>query len=155
MTVRLSTALRNKLAGTTGFGTTFAKGVIHIYSGPQPLSADNAVSGTLLGIVSVDGLPFAFGNVTNGLNFAAPSNGTVSKAVENWKFDGIANGTAGWFRLMTNVVDDLADDSVTKVHPRLDGSIGVANADLNLSNLAVTTGAPNTIDVFSFTIPAA
>ena len=34
MTVRLSTALRNKLAGPTGFGTTFDKGVIYIYSGP-------------------------------------------------------------------------------------------------------------------------
>lgn len=155
MTVRLSTALRNNLAGTTGFGATFSKGVIYIYSGPQPLSADHAVSGTLLGKVTVDGLPFSFGAATNGLNFAAPAGGTVSKAVENWRFTGLANGTAGWFRLMANATDDLADDSATPDNPRLDGSIGIANADLNLSNLAVTTGAPNTIDVFSFTIPAA
>ena len=41
MTVRLSTGARNALAGETGFGKTFETGVIYIYSGPQPLSADN------------------------------------------------------------------------------------------------------------------
>lgn len=156
MTVRLSTALRNKLAGPTGFGTTFAKGVIYIYSGPQPISADQAISGTLLGMVTVDGGVFAFGSPANGLSFDAPVDGTVSKAVaELWKFTGLAGGTAGWFRLMTNAVDDLASDTAAKVHPRLDGSIGVSGADLNLSNIAVSVGAPNTIDIFSFTFPAA
>ncbi len=152
MTVRLSTGLRNKLAGTTGFGSTFDNGVIYIYSGPQPLSADNAVSGTLLGIVTVDGGAFSFGTATNGLGFDAPVAGVVSKAAaEDWKFDGIADGTAGWFRLMGNATDSLGSSTTL---PRLDGSIGVSGADLNLSNISIVTGAPNTIDVFQFTIPA-
>ena len=152
MTVRLSTGLRNKLAGTTGFGSSFADGVIYIYSGPQPLSADNAVSGTLLGIVSQDGLPFTFGSTTNGLNFDAPVAGVVQKAVADvWKFDGIAAGTAGWFRLMANAVDNLGS-STTLV--RMDGSVGTSGADLNLSQISVAIGAPNTIDVFQFTVPA-
>lgn len=154
MTVRLSTALRNKLAGPTGFGTTFNNGVIYVYSGPQPLTADAAVQGTLLGIVSVASGAFAFGSPANGLQFDAPVAGTVSKAAaQAWSFAGIAAGTAGWFRLMGNAVDDLAVDNGF-VHPRLDGSIGVTGADLNLSNLSVTPAAPNTIDVFAFTIPA-
>jgi len=149
--IKLSTGLRNNLAGATGFASTFDNGVIHIYSGAQPLNADSAVSGTLLGIVTVDGGAFSFGTPTNGLSFAAPANGTVSKAVENWRFNGIAAGTAGWFRLMGNTADALGA-SATSV--RLDGSVGVSGADLNLSNTTIAIGAPNTVDVFSFTFPA-
>ena len=155
MTVRLSTKLRNQMAGTTGFGAAFAKGVIYIYSGPQPLTADSAISGTLLGIVTVNSGAFTFGSPTNGLSFDAPVIGTVSKAAaEIWSFVGLVANTAGWFRLMGNASDNLGNDS-TFLLPRLDGSIGVTGADLNLSNIAVTAGAPNTVDVFAFTIPAA
>ena len=152
MTVRLSTGLRNAMAGLTGFGTTFSKGVIHIYSGPQPLSADNPVSGSLLGIVSLNAAAFAFGSATNGLSFDAPVGGVVSKAAaEAWKFNGVTDGTAGWFRLMGNTNDALGTSTVL---PRMDGSIGTSGADLNLSNIAVVLSSPNTIDVFQFTIPA-
>jgi hypothetical protein len=150
--MKLSTGLRNKLAGTTGFGTTFNDGVIYIYSGPPPLTADAAPTGTLLGIVTVDGGAFVFGAPGNGLGFDAPVNGVVSKAAaENWKFTGIADGVAGWFRLMGNALDNLG---ISTTLPRLDGTIAVSGADMNLSNINIVTGAPNTIDVFQFTVPA-
>ena len=150
--VRLSTALRNALAGTTGFGTTFVNGVISIYSGPQPLTADSAASGTLLGTVTLNGGAFAAGTAANGLVFDPPAAGTVPKAAGSvWKFTGLAVGTAGWFRLQGNAADSgLASTTL----PRLDGSIGVSGADLNLSNISVVVGAPSTVDVFQFTIPA-
>lgn len=151
MTVRLSTGLRNLLAGSTGFGAAFNDGVIYVYSGPQPLSADNAVSGTLLGIVTKNAAAFAFGSPTNGLEFAAPVAGVVAKTTDAWQFAGLAAGTAGWFRLMGNANDALGSSTTS---PRMDGSIGVSGADLNLSNIAIAIGAPNTIDVFQFTIPA-
>ncbi len=152
MTVRLSTGLRNMMAGSVGFTGAFDNGVIYIYSGSQPLSADNAVSGTLLGIVSVDALPFSFGSPTNALGWDAPVSGVVAKAAaEDWRFEGITNGTAGWFRLMGNTSDSLGSSTTLA---RMDGSIGTANADMNLSNITITTAAPNTIDVFQFTIPA-
>ena len=152
MTIKLSTGLRTAMAGTTGFGATFEKGVIHIYSGPQPVTADAAASGTLLGIVTGGAGAFAFGSPTNGLEFAAPLAGGVAKSEsQEWKFKGIANGTAGWFRLMGNASDALGNSSVS---PRLDGSVGTSGADLSLSNIAVTVGTPATIDVFLFTIPA-
>ena len=151
MTIKLSTGLRTALAGDIGFGATFADGVIHIYSGPQPVSADSPVTGTLLGIVTTDGLPFAFGAATNGLVFDTAANGAIPKSADLWQFTGIANGTAGWFRLMGNVSDALGSSTDS---PRLDGSIGTSNADLNLSNIAVVVGVPATIDVFTFTIPS-
>lgn len=86
----------------------------------------------------------------NGLTFAAAASGAVSKSGV-WGFSGVTSGTAGWFR----VIGSAADSSLlSTVLPRLDGSIATSGADLNLSNIAVSTGAPNTIDSFIFTLPA-
>jgi hypothetical protein len=151
MTVRLSTALRTNLAGTTGFAATFANGVIDIYSGTQPATADSAATGTLLGTVTLNSGAFVPGVSTNGLTFAAASSGSVSKSGV-WSFNGIAEGTAGWFRLRGNAADAGA---ISTVLPRLDGSVAVSGADLNLSSITIATGAPTTIDSFVWTQPAA
>lgn len=150
MTVRLSTGLRNNLAGTTGFAATFANGIIEVRTGAQPSSADVAPPGTLLGIVTLNSGAFAPGQPGNGLTFAAPANGAVSKSGV-WSFVGLANGTAGWFRLKANALDN---DSLSTTLPRVDGSIAVSGADLNLSNIAIAVGAPSTIDSFVWTQPA-
>ena len=139
------------MAGLVGFSGLFEKGVIYVYSGPQPLSADAAVSGTLLGIITKDALAFTFGSPGNGLAFAVAAAGVASKSTDAWKFNGLAVGTAGWFRLMGNAVDNLGASTTL---PRMDGTIGTSGADMNLTNTSVTIGAPNTIDVFQFTIPA-
>lgn len=151
MTIKLSTGARNAMAGPTGFGATFANGVIYIYSGPQPLTADAAPSGTLLGIATKDGAAFTPGSPDNGLTFAAPTGGTISKSADNWKFTGIAVGTAGWFRLVGNAADPLAA-STTAV--RMDGAVTTTGPELKLSILAVEVGSPHTVDVFRFTVPA-
>ena len=150
MTVRLSTGLRTSLAGTTGFGATFANGVVDIYSGSQPVSADAAVTGTLLGTVTLSSGAFTSGVATNGLTFAAAAAGAVAKSGV-WSFNGVAAGTAGWFRLRGNAADNNA---LSTTLPRLDGSVATSGADLNLSNITIAVGAPNTIDTFSWTQPA-
>ncbi len=150
MTVRLSTQLRTNLAGTTGFATTFANGIIEIYSGSQPATADAAVTGTLLGTVTLASGAFTAGVATNGLTFAAASAGAVAKSGV-WSFNGAVAGTAGWFRLKGNAADTGA---LSTTASRLDGSIATSGADLNLSNIVIAVAAPNTIDSFSFTIPA-
>lgn len=148
MTVRLSTGLRNKMldggvAGGIKAGLTL--GFINIYSGPQPLTADTGATGTLLGTASVDA-----GGV--GLTFDAAAAGVIAKAAaETWKFLGLAAGTAGWFRFYEPTDTPTA---VSAVKARLDGSIAVSGADMNLSNISIAVGAPNTIDVFQFTMPA-
>lgn len=153
MTIQLSTGLRQNLLNTTGWKTTFTNGVIYIYSGAQPVNADAAVSGTLLGIVTVNGGAFAFGSPTNGLNFDAPVAGVASKAVaETWKMTGLAAATAGWFRLMGNATDSLGSSTTL---PRMDGTIAQGSGgDLNMSTTAIAVGAPTTVDTFAFTLPA-
>ena len=149
MTVRLSTQLRTNLAGTTGFAATFANGIIEVRTGAQPVSADDAATGTLLGTITLNSGAFTAGSPTNGLTFAAAANGAVSKSGV-WSFDGIAAGTAGWFRLKGNALDN---DALSTTLPRLDGSIAVSGADMNLSNLTISVAAPNTIDSFTWTQP--
>jgi hypothetical protein len=148
--LRLSTGLRTNLAGSTGFAATFANGVIEIRSGTQPASADSAATGTLLGTVTLASGAFTPGSPTNGLTFAAAANGAVSKS-GTWSFVGIAAGTAGWFRLKGNGVDG---GGASTTLPRLDGSVATSGADLNLSNIGIAIGAPNTIDTFDWVQPA-
>ncbi len=150
MTVRLSTGTRTAIAGTTGLGALFANGVIEVRTGSQPTTADSAVTGTLLGTVTLASGPFVPGSPTNGLTFAAAVAGTLSKT-GTWSFVGIEDGTAGWFRLKGNAVDSGVSSTTAA---RIDGSIATSGADLNLSNIVVAVGAPSTIDVFSLTIPA-
>jgi len=153
MALQLSTGLRDKMLNATGFTTAFNDGIIHVYSGPQPTNADAAVQGTLLGKITVNSGAWAAGSPTNGLGFDAPVSGVVSKAVaEVWSMNALATGTAGWFRLMGNAADALGSSTTLA---RLDGSVAQSGGDLNLSSTAIVSGAPTTIDVFSFTLPAA
>lgn len=152
MAVRFSTGLRNKILGTSGLSAALANGVIHIYSGSQPANADSAISGVLLGTVTVDGAAFTPGAATNGLVFDTAAAGAVSKpSGTNWKFTGLANGTAGWFRFVGNATDDTLASTTL---PRIDGAIAKTGGDLTLSNTAITSGAPSTIDVFQLTMAA-
>ena len=252
MTIRLSTGLRNNIVGPTGVAASFSGGVIDVYTGTQPATSDNAVSGTLLGRVSIASATYtpetpasatitlagsagsintlnigAFniiplgavnfitdlattaqaladainrngiyratfpgtgavvtviapagtgdahnglalvatvttmtatssGNITGGvdatagLQWGAPSGGTVSKSGV-WSFNGVAAGTAGWFRMKASALDDNAA-STTLV--RLDGSIATSGGDMNLSNLSIAIGSPTTIDSLTVTMPA-
>ena len=147
MTVRLSTGLRAAMlnGGTEGgMKGALSGGTIRIYSGPQPISADAPATGTLLGIVTVDG-------AGGGLHFDTSTDGTLSKAAaEDWKFNGIAAGTAGWFRFGA---EGGGFDSNSNTEPRIDGTIATSGGDVNITNVAIAVGSPNTVDVFTFTLP--
>lgn len=148
MTVRLSTGLRNKmLDGGTGGGFKGAlnHGFINIYSGPQPLTADLAATGTLLGTVSVDG-------GGTGITFEASAAGVIAKTItEHWKATGLAVGTAGWAR-MYSADGNPAVNSATDA--RMDLAIASSGGDATLSNMSFAVGAPSTFDGFTFTLPA-
>lgn len=111
-----------------------------------------ALTGSLTTVMATYGSGTVAGGVApvNGLSFSAPVNGVVSKK-NIWSFVGVAAGTAGCFRFVQSI-PDAGGASATAV--RMDGSIATSGADLNLSNLSVTPGAPNTVDTFSWTQPA-
>ena len=127
-------------------------GVLRIYSGSQPATADTAVAGTLLLEISVSAGAFVAGAFDNGLEFGDAASGAIAKAsAETWQDTGIASGTAGWFRFVGNATDAGAASTTL---PRIDGSVGTSGADLNMSSTSITSGATYTIDTFQLTLPA-
>lgn len=151
MTVKLSTGFRNALLNNQSFSEIFSAGVIAVYSGAQPASADNAPTGTLLGYITKDGGAFVPGSPTNGLNWGAAAGGVIGKNTDNWRLTGAAAGTAGWFRLMGNATDNgLASTTL----PRIDGAVATSGGEINLTSLSIGIGSVTTIDTFTYAIPA-
>jgi len=144
MALRLSTGLRNKMLDTGSVKTIFAAGSIEIYTGVQPADADQTPTGSLLVSIDMAGA---------GINFEVNATaGTLEKlASEVWSANAAATGTAGWYRLKA-----AADtDAVSTTEARIDGTVGTFGADLAISSTAVVSGAPQTIDAYSITIPTA
>lgn len=105
-------------------------GVLKLYTGTQPATADTALSGnTLLGTLTfaATSAPAASGGV---LTFSAITSDTTADAT----------GTATFFRA-------LKSDATTVV---MDGSVGTSSADLVMNAVAIVAGAQ--IDVTSFTL---
>lgn len=91
----------------------------------------------------------------NGLYLVESAAGVVSKPANVvWSFAGITAGTAGWFRFVGSAVDAGALVSAAPWPCRIDGSIATSGADMNLSNITIVLGAPNTVDSLTFTTPA-
>lgn len=152
MTVKQSTGLRNAMCGTIGYSGALNGGAIMVYSGPQPVSADAAATGTLLGIATLDGQPWEAGNPLHGLVLDTPAGGGVTKPpAAVWKLTGLAAGSIGWFRHVGNAGDDGAASAVL---PRVDGAAGQGTGDAKFSTLTVVVGQPVTIDVYAYMIPA-
>jgi len=120
----------------------FRGGQLEFYSGLQPSSPDDAPTGTHL---------LSMKNGTAGVTFDDASSGTISKASgETWTGVGIADGTAGYCRLVTS--NDTGGSSTTD--ERIDLSVATTGADVNFGSTAWTTGATQTLTVFTVTMPA-
>ena len=122
------------VAAVNAAASLLNNGFINIYSGGQP-ALNGGVSGTLLVQLTFGGTAFAT---------AVASTGTVT-ATANAITNGTAGntGTAGYFALVKS-------DTSTVV---CTGSVGTSGADLNLSTLAIVSGA--VVSCSSFTITQA
>ena len=144
------------VAGASGGSVSdlFQNCVIDIYSGVQPTTADLVeTSGSIkLATITLSSGAFSAGSPANGMNFGEVASGVLSKeSNEIWSGIGLADGTAGWFRLYDNSYTIGA--STTAI--RLDGSVATSGAQFNMSNTTVSTGATSTVDSVSLTLPAA
>lgn len=160
MALRLSTGLINLLMSQSGgslaglsFGDLFIDGVIYIYTGAQPATADLTESGSNILIISESGLTFTPSSPTNGLEFEDDAAaGVLEKAAaETWQGIGIGGGgAAGWFRFYANARTQGA--SATAV--RFDGQCATSGGELTMSSTTIVVGATTTIDTFSVTLPS-
>lgn len=142
------------LAAATGgcLKDIFRNGILYIYTGSQPATADTAASGTNVVKITESSGAWVAGAEANGLEFGDYSAGTLSKcADQTWSGVGIGGGgTAGWFRLCANATDACGASTTL---PRIDGSIGTSGANLNMSSTTIVDDATYTIDTFTLTLP--
>ena len=144
--MKRSTGLRNYMLVTGSFKQAIDGSVLHIYSGAVPASADDSIaSAILLCTISLDG---SGAGVTLA---AAASGGTVSKNPnEIWTGDVVASGQATFFRM--EKPSDASGASTSAV--RLQGTVGLVNADLNLSSVNLVVGDARRINYFVGSISA-
>lgn len=140
-TIYLSTATRTKLIDV-GFNTIFNGGWIGVYSGVQPDGADLAPTGTLLARIQPP----------TGVQFTRAGMFAMKEPTQTWTLQGIATGTAGWFRLHGPGYDP---GFVSGIHSRLDGPCSALSAPqqgliLPDEVLSITPATNRDIDHFLF-----
>jgi hypothetical protein len=146
MTLKTSTGLRNKLMDAGSLKTVMAAGLVKIYSGAIPADADAAVTGSIVCTVSQ-------ASAGTGVNFDTnAAAGVISKAPgETWSGVNVASATATYYRHVA-----AGDDgSLSTTQARLQGAVATVGSDLNLSSVALVSGATQTIDYYSVALPAA
>lgn len=149
MALKFSTGLVDAIMTDKSFkeaveGAAAAGFFIDIYTGTRPASPDDSATGTKLARYTA-----AAGAK---MHFAAASvGGVIAKAAaESWAATGLANGAAGYFRMVTDS-DDGSTTSATAV--RVDGTIAVSGSDMDMTSTAVALGAPLLINSATFTMP--
>jgi hypothetical protein len=148
-----STGLLNSIIGERGFGAALYGGVVRLYTGQRPVSADLAIPGGCIEVarITTEGRIFYPGADTEnaGLKLRIQADQTLEND-GRWVLTGIANGVATWFRWNWAYVD-LNLDSTTL--PRLDGDISTSPAaDLVLPFVQMIPARNHTLDTFVATI---
>lgn len=128
MTITLSSTFATNLLGTSttaGVSEQFASGTLVIYSGTAPTGANEALSGnTVLAT-------FTFAAIAG---WSAPSSGVQNLDFSATTVTATATGTATFFRIINSGSAALVQ-----------GSVGTAGADFNLSSTNITSGDNVTI----------
>lgn len=143
MTAALSTAMRDFMLDEGSVKDALNLGFINLYTTPVPAHGDDAPTGSLLCTVSVN-------SSGTGVTLGAAANGIIAKnASEIWSGINVASGSAAYFRWVQ--AGDTGVASTTE--KRIQGTCGVIGADLNMSSVTLTNGAPQLIDAANIIIP--
>jgi hypothetical protein len=146
MSFQYSTGFKNASLDTASLKGTFDGGFIKVYSAPTgaPATADAALpsDAVLLVTYSDDG-------GAGGLSLAAAAaSGAISKlSTQTWKGTAAATGIGAFFRYVRT--GDTGALSTTD--KRIQGTVGVSGADLNVSSTTFTATNEYMLDFFSLT----
>lgn len=137
MTIRLPIATRNAISNTmtTQLDAGAGAGLVNVYSGAQPASADIAATGTLLATFTLNDPSF-------GGSAAGMITLDVSPAVTT---TGLAAADAGWFRATDSTGATVMDGSVT---------VTGGGGDLTMSTITVSVGLTLQLTSGTITTPA-
>lgn len=148
MSAKQSTGLRDHILVTGPMKSGLDGGVIRIYAGTPPATADDALGAgnTLLCTVSNDA---AGTGIT--MNAAAASGVLGKNSAEIWRGVNAASGLATFYRFAS-----LTDSGLlSTTEKRLQGTVGVANADLIFSSVNFVAAESKRVDNFNVALPTA
>lgn len=146
--IRMSTGLRDAVVSNYGVAAMLTGGLIKLYSGSQPSSADAPASGTLLGAVTQNGYAIGSGNEGLVLTFGPVAGQVVN--FEDWVFKGLGAGEIGWWRFEGPEESEIDEGDPYSI-VRLDGDR--SDAILNLPK-SVTSTDQFKLKMFIITMPA-
>lgn len=142
MAFKFSTELRRQQCVVGSLKSILDGGVIRLYSGPVPGSADAALAGNdLLCEITAGG---------NGVTFESVANGaTLTKSLsEIWQGDNLANGFVSFFRFVMP-----SDSGVqTSSEVRMQGTVGGPADDLTISSPSLIQGATQRLEYFAIAL---
>ena len=136
---KFSTGLRRDMLVTGCVRDLMAGGEIRFYSGPVPDSADSAlnVANTMLVVINAEGAGITFEE-------DAPS-AVLSKALDQvLTGDNVASGQVSFFRHVLPGDTGAASTSAR----RIQGLVGLAGTEIEVSDLDLETGAPSKLDYY-------
>lgn len=145
--MKRSTGLRNHMLSVGSLKSALDGTVIKFFSGAEPPTADDALGGaTLLCTITRDG------DGVTGLTLAPDAaGGQITKNTsEVWEGEIIANGQATFFRQESLADSGLFSESAI----RLQGSVGMIDADIELSDVAFIIGDTRRLRFYVAAIPA-
>ena len=141
--IKISTGLADAMMGNTGMTQALngANLELRIFSGPEPINADSALSNhTLLATISGAG---------GGMHFVFADAGVTAKDInQEWQGNVTANGTPTYYRLCSTGDGNTASTTAVRVQ----GSVGAAG-DLKLGTTTLATGNPQSIDFYQLRLP--
>lgn len=141
MATRLSNAARSAAAdAVVDLVDVGGPGFIRVYTGSQPAGPDTLPTGTLLAEFTLANP--AFGAAVNGV--------ATLDATPVLTATGLADGTAGWFRMLT-AAEEAGDGQGI-----LDGSVTTTGGggQLQLNTTTISTGVDVNITAGTVTMPA-
>lgn len=145
MAMKISTALAKAMLDTGSFKASLTGMKLKIYAGTEPATADAALGGaTLLVTISDNG-----GAGALSFEASAVANTIQKLSSQVWSGTNSATGTATFCRL--ELASDTGTASTTEI--RVQGDVGIAGKFCNLSSVALTSGATQTVNSMAITLP--
>ena len=138
-----STGLKAAMLNAGGFKETMDGSEFRLYAGIVPAHANDSIgAATLLCTVK---------NGASGVTFDDTTPGVLLKpAAETWSGTNVASGTPSFYRLVKPADTGAASTSDVRVQ----GSVGVVGADLNISAGTLVSGAPQSISYYAVSLLA-
>jgi hypothetical protein len=147
MTTKASTGLRNHMLATGSLKAALDGGFLELYQGPEPATADAPIDPAqhkLLVRIYSDG-------TSAGLTLSpTAADGFIEKSTQTWSGTNIDTGTVQFFRFVGPSDSGVLSTTLA----RLQGTVARAGADLNITSVELTAGAPQAVNFFSIALPA-